>query len=58
MDDEKYVTTTELCDIFRVTRTTILRWREEGMPYYGNGKALRYLVSEVKEWLKEQTKKS
>ena len=57
MEDEKYITTKELCVIFRVTRTTMLRWRNEGMPYYGKGKALRYKISEVEEWLREQTKK-
>lgn len=57
MDDERFLTTEELCKLFRVTRTTMLRWRREGMPYYGKGKALRYKVSEVEEWLKEQTKK-
>lgn len=57
MEEERYVTTKELCEMFRVTRTTMLRWRNEEMPYYGKGKALRYKVSEVEEWLKEQSKK-
>jgi len=57
MGEEKFLTTEELCKLFRVTRTTMLRWRNEGMPYHGKGKVLRYKLSEVEEWLKGQTQK-
>lgn len=48
------MTTSELCDWLRITRTTVWKWRKEGMPYHGSGKALRYKRYEVEEWLKKR----
>ncbi|WP_109431824.1 helix-turn-helix domain-containing protein [Sulfoacidibacillus thermotolerans] len=52
--EEPYMTTSELCDWLRITRTTVWKWRKEGMPYHGSGKALRYKRYEVEEWLKKR----
>lgn len=52
--EEPYMTTSELCDWLRITRTTVWKWRKEGMPYFGSGKTFRYKRSEVEEWLKKR----
>ena len=51
---EDLITTTELCEWFKVSNTTVMRWRRDGMPYIGAGKSLRYKKSEVLAWLKSR----
>jgi predicted site-specific integrase-resolvase len=55
--EEQLITTPELCDWLRITRQTASRWRQEGMPYYGKARSLRYDKEEVKKWLEEQRQK-
>lgn len=50
MKDE-ILTTRELCEWLKVGRSTVLNWRRQGLPYFGQGKSLRYKKSEVLEWL-------
>jgi predicted DNA-binding transcriptional regulator AlpA len=55
--DVVYLTTKQLCEKYQVGRSTIMRWREQGMPYLGKDRSIRYNPEEVEKWLKEQTKK-
>ncbi|MDT8718240.1 helix-turn-helix domain-containing protein [Clostridium sp. 19966] len=57
MTDSNLIKTTELCEWLQITPSTALRWRNEGMPFIGKGKVLRYNKKDVKEWLDKQNKK-
>ena len=46
-----FMTVKELCDMMKVTRTTIDNWRKEGLPYKKFGKIVRFDKDEVMEWL-------
>ncbi len=49
--EEELLTTSELCKWLKISRGTAWRWREEGMPYIGQGKSLRYQKADVLKWL-------
>lgn len=52
---EKELTSSELCEILRVSYQTVKRWRKEGIPHRSYGpRTKRYLESEVRKWLKER----
>ncbi|HAJ3957207.1 helix-turn-helix domain-containing protein [Fictibacillus sp. Mic-4] len=55
--DEELLTQSELCEWLKIGKATAYRWRQEGMPHIGSGKALRYQKSEVIKWLEERGKK-
>ena len=48
------ITVNELCEIMKVTRTTVDNWRKQGMPYKKFGKMVRFDKEEVMEWLKKK----
>lgn len=54
--DEKFLTTDELCELFKVSRSTVERWRKAGMPYIKQGKLVRFDKEEVLKWFKEEEK--
>lgn len=56
--EEKLITTKELCEWQRISKSTVFRWRVEGMPYYGTDRSLRYKKSEVTKWLENKTGKN
>lgn len=52
------LTTKELVQVLNVSRMTIYRLREEGMPYIQAGyRTLRFDLEKVLEWLNEFKKK-
>lgn len=51
---EELIKTTELCQWLKISSSTAMRWRNEGMPYIGKGRSLRYRKTEVQKWLEEQ----
>jgi len=53
VDMENLMTTQELMDYLKISRTTIDRWRKEGMPYLSLSKAIRFEREEVLKWIKE-----
>ena len=55
--EEGLITTKELCEWLRISNQTASRWRQEGMPYHGKGKSLRYYKSEVEKWLESEKNK-
>lgn len=59
-EDERFLNTPELEDIIGVKRMTLYLWRKKGLPYYQGPSKISppmYLLSEVKEWLKENNLK-
>lgn len=54
--EPEFITTPELCGWLRVSKSTVSRWRNEGLPHYGKTRAYRYKKSEVLSWLNSQQK--
>lgn len=48
-----YITLKDLSDIFKISRATIDRWRKEGMPSYKIGKGVRFIETEVSDWIRK-----
>ena len=47
------MTVQELVDYLKVSRTTIDRWRREGMPYQKISRGVRFERESVLKWIKE-----
>jgi excisionase family DNA binding protein len=52
-----YLTTKDLEAKYQVSRATIKKWRDKGMPFYLIGNTIRFKEDEVEQWVKEQNKK-
>lgn len=48
---KEYITLNELANSLRISRATIDRWRKEGMPYYKIGNGVRFIETEVLQWI-------
>jgi len=55
-DSENYLTMNELIKHLKVTRTSINRWMNKGMPSVKLGTLRRFKVSEVEDWLRNSKK--
>lgn len=59
MTTDKYLTTNELCDLFKVGPKTVWLWTEKGLNKYkapgGRSGAVRYKLSEVEQFLRTQS---
>ena len=51
---ERPLTTEELCDFLKASRSTIDQYNREGMPRFFVGKECRYLPEKVVEWLERR----
>jgi hypothetical protein len=49
------LTTSELCDYLKASKTTIDQYNREGMPRFYVGKECRYLPSKVIDWLERRS---
>jgi DNA binding domain, excisionase family len=49
--NNELLTVEELSDILKISRTTIDRWRKEGMPFMKIGRGIRFEFEDVKRWL-------
>ena len=49
--NREYITLNELAKSLKISGATIDRWRKEGMPYYKIGNGVRFIESEVNEWI-------
>jgi len=50
-----YLTAGELMEKLNISRSTLYRWRKDGMPHEKLGhKTIRYDFDEVKEWLRQR----
>lgn len=50
-DIEQYLTTKQLMDILQISRSSIHRWIEQGMPCIKAGSLNRFSMTEVLDWL-------
>jgi len=55
MDDE-LLTVGDLCRWLKISRSTVDRWRKDGLPYIKTERLIRFNRKEVEKWLKEHTK--
>jgi excisionase family DNA binding protein len=51
-----YITERELCNWLRISRSTAVRRRKEGMPFVKIGKAVRYDKEKVQQWIEQKSK--
>ncbi len=50
----EYLTTKEAEELLKVSRYTLVRWREMGLPHFKIGESVRYDKDEVIEWMEER----
>lgn len=50
---KEYITLTELAQVLKLSRSTIDRWRKEGMPFYKVGNGVRFIEEDVHAWIIE-----
>jgi len=53
---EAYLTTKDLETKFKMSRATIKKLRDEGLPSYTLAGTIRFKENEVEQWVKEQNK--
>ncbi|MDR1390625.1 MAG: helix-turn-helix domain-containing protein [Treponema sp.] len=54
---DAYLTTKDLEETYKVSRATVKKWRDKGMPFYSIDGTIRFKEGEVEQWVKEQSKK-
>jgi hypothetical protein len=55
--ENNILTSTELCNTLKLTRTTLDRYRQKGMPHFYIGGMVRYDFKQVMVWIEvNQTK--
>lgn len=47
------VTSREIEATYKISRTTVDRWRKEGMPYVKVGRGVRFDLEAVNKWIAE-----
>ena len=52
----EYVTIEELMQYLKVGRSTINRWRKEGMPFVKIGRGVRFVLEDVNRWIDSNKK--
>jgi len=55
--DEELMTTTDLCKWLKITRSTVWKWRQQGMPSMGERRSLRFRKDEIEDWLRGKQNK-
>lgn len=51
--EEEYITLDELSRLVKLSRSTIDRWRREGLPYEKVGRGVRFKKDIALEWIKK-----
>lgn len=54
--ENEFLTVDELCRWLKISRSTVERWRKEGMPFTKKAKLIRFDKEEVARWLKDDSK--
>jgi len=49
-----YLTTKDLEEKYRVSRATIKKWRDKGMPFYTIDGTIRFKDAEIEQWVNKQ----
>lgn len=52
----QYVSKGELAELLSVSENSIMRMREQGLPYFSFGKIVRYNLLDVQEWIRNYNK--
>ena|GEM_PF-4805792 len=52
----QYVTKKQLAELLNVSENSIMRLREQGLPYFSFGKIVRYNLNDVQEWMRNYNK--
>jgi len=58
MDEDEILTKEELSKLLKVGIRTIDRMRDEGMPYFKIGTAVRFRKEKVLQWIEENQPKN
>ncbi|AFM40978.1 DNA-binding protein, excisionase family [Desulfosporosinus acidiphilus SJ4] len=53
--EDRLLTKEEVCEWLNISRATLDRWRNQGLPYLKTGKLVRFNRGKVQEWLNQQT---
>jgi hypothetical protein len=53
-----YLTTKDLEEKYKVSRSTIKKWRDKKMPFYTIDGTIRFKEDEGEQWVKEQNKRN
>ncbi|NLV63679.1 MAG: helix-turn-helix domain-containing protein [Clostridiaceae bacterium] len=51
----EFLTESQLCEWLKISRSTAVRWRKNGMPFTKVSKAIRYDKDKVQKWLDEKS---
>lgn len=53
-----YLTTKDLEGKYKVSRATIKKWRDSGMPFHpiNGNRTIRFIGNEVEQWIRKQSK--
>lgn len=46
----EYLNTIEVCEVFKVDKSTVSRWRKQGLPHTKLKGVIHFLKSDVEEW--------
>lgn len=49
----KLITSQDVQDIYKISRSTVDRWRKEGMPCSKVGRGIRFDEDEVRKWIEK-----
>ncbi|MBR2431094.1 helix-turn-helix domain-containing protein [bacterium] len=49
----KLITSQELQTVYSISRSTVDRWRKEGLPFTKVGRGVRFDEDSVHEWIKK-----
>jgi excisionase family DNA binding protein len=49
--DKEFLTVDEMCKWLKVTRKTLERWREKGLPFVKIGRSVRFEKEAVIKWI-------
>lgn len=52
---EEQLTTIQLCEWLKIGKSTVSRWKAQGLPYVGTTRHLLYNKSDVIKWIERNT---
>ncbi|MBL1228017.1 helix-turn-helix domain-containing protein [Enterococcus sp. BWB1-3] len=52
----QYVSKKQLAELLDVSEKSVMRLREQGLPYFSFGKIVRYNLNDVQEWMRNYNK--
>lgn len=50
------ITVKDVMAYYHISRTTVQHWMKQGMPFYKTGGLVRFVSSEVYEWVRRDKK--